>query len=142
MKMESTAMVRRGWPNEGALERAELIKAASTLVNGDWVMKQSDGTVDKTSATAASNVLCGLVVAGNGDAASAANTNKATVLWSGFTVDISNYDITPTYAPGNALMSVSGKLTLATGTNPVVGYVLDVVAVSTTETARLTVLVK
>lgn len=142
MKMEYTAMVRRGWPNEGAVETSERIKAAATLVNGDWVVKQADGTVDKAGATAATNVMCGLVISGNGDAASAANTGKAVVLWSGFVVEVSNYDTGATYAPGNALMCVSGKLTLATGTNPVVGYVLEVVAVSSTETAHLTVLVK
>jgi hypothetical protein len=142
MKMEYVAMVRRGWPNEGAVEAAEPIKVGASLKNGDWVMKQTDGTVDLTSATAANNVVCGLVIAGNFDAASAANTNLATVLWSNFVVDVSNHDTAPTYAPGNALMSVSGKLTLATGTNPVVGYVLKVVQSSATDTAHLQVLVK
>jgi hypothetical protein len=142
MKMEYTAMVRRGWPNEGALERAETIKTGVTLVNGDWVTRQADGTIDKASATKANNILCGLVIAGNGDAASAANTNKATVLWSGFIVDISNYDVAPTYAPGNPVTCQSGKVTLVVTTDPVVGYVLDVVAASATETARLSILVK
>jgi len=140
--MEAVAMIRRGWPNEGGTDRSELIKASTTLVNGDWVTKNTDGTVMLTGATAASNVLCGLVVVGNGDAASASNTNKAVVLWSNFIADISNFDTGASYAPGNALMSVSGKLTLATSTNPVVAYVLDVVALSATETAHLTILVK
>lgn len=142
MKMEYTAMVRRGWPNEGAVESTEVIKASTTLVNGDWVTKHTDGTVQLATATAANNILSGLVIAGNGDSASAANTNRATVLWSGFVVDISNYDTGASYAPGNPLMSVSGKLTLHTGTNVIVGHVLNVVAVSATETAHLTVLVK
>lgn len=152
MKMEYTAMVRRGWPNEGAVEEAAFIAAGKTLVNGDWVTKQADGTVDKTGATATG--FAGLVIAGNGDNAitvgatsysgtnSNANTNKAVVLWSNFIVDISNYDNTPVYAPGNALTSKSGKLTLATGTDPITGYVLAVVAASSTETARLQVIVK
>jgi hypothetical protein len=154
MKMEYTAMVRRGWPNEGAVEAAEVIKTGVTLVNGDWVCKQADGTVDKASATALNNVFSGLVIAGNGDNAitvgstsyagtnSNANTNKAVVLWSGFIVDVSNFDATPTYAPGNAVMTVSGKLTLWTTGNPVAGHVLAVVPGSATETARLQVLVK
>lgn len=140
MKMEAVAMVRRGWPNEGALDRAEVIKAGSTVTLGDWVAKQADGTVDLSGATASAAV--GLVVQGNGDSGSAANSGKAVVLWSGFIVDISNYDAVPTYAPGSPLTAKSGKLTLATGTDPVVGTVLDVVAASATQTAHLSVLVK
>jgi len=148
--MEAVAMVRRGWPNEGALDRAELIYAGATLVNGDWVEKQSDGTVAKSGAGA--NGYVGLVMQGNGDSGSAVNSNKAVVLWSGFTVDISNYDAVPTYVPGSPLTAKNGVLTLAavaTGAgstyvpaDPVVGVVLDVVAVGTSDTAHLTVLVK
>lgn len=151
MKMEAVAMIRRGWPNGGALEQPELIKAATTLVNGNWVVKQADGTVALSGASAVNNA--GLVVVGNGDAASAANTNKAVVLWSGFIVDVSNFDNTATYVPGDALTVKNGILTkavLSTGTtagtfvpgDPVVGHVLNVVAVSTTETAHITVLVR
>jgi hypothetical protein len=150
MKMEAVAMVRRGWPNEGALDRAETIKAGSTVSLGDWVAKQSDGTVDLSGASASNSV--GLVIQGNGDSGSAANSGKAVVLWSGFIVDVSNYDTNPTYAPGAHVTAKNGKLTLATepsGTgstyvpgDPVVGTVLDVVSVSATETAHLTVLVK
>ncbi len=142
MKMEAKAMIRRGWPNEGATDRDEVIKASTTLVNGDWVTKYTDSTVQLAGATAANNVLCGLVVSGNGDSASAANTNKAVVLWSNFVADISNYDAGATYAPGDALMVVSGAITKQTSTNPIVGYVLDVVPVSATETAHLTIIVK
>lgn len=142
MKMEAVAMIRRGWPNEGALDRAEVIKSGTTLVNGDWVYKYTDGTVDLAGATAANNALVGLVVAGNGDSASAANSNKAVVLWSGFIADISNYDTGASYAPGSPLMVVSGKVTLATGVNPVIGYVLEVVTVSATQTAHLSIIVK
>lgn len=142
MKMEYTAMIRRGWPNEGALDRAEVIKASTTLVNGDWVTKHTDNSVQLAGATASANVLVGLVVSGNGDAASAANSNKAVVLWGNFIADVSNYDTGATYAPGDSLMVVSGKVTLRTSTNPIIGHVLDVVAVSATETAHLTILVK
>ncbi len=140
--MEAVAMIRRGWPNEGALDRAETIKASTTLVNGDWVTKHTDGTVQLAGATAANNKISGLVIVGNGDAASASNTNKAVVLWGNYIADVSNYDTGATYAPGDPLMVVSGKVTLQTSTNPIVGYVLDVVTVSATETAHLTILVK
>lgn len=140
MKMEYTAMIRRGWPNEGALDRAEPIKTGANLVNGDWVAKQADGTVDKSAAAASNNV--GLVVSGNGDSASAANSKKAVVLWSGFIVDTSNY-AAGAYAPGSSVTAKNGQLALAVvGTDPVVGTVLDVYANSPTETAHLTVLVK
>jgi len=140
MKMEYTAMIRRGWPNEGALDRVEPIKAGVTLVNGDWVAKQSDGTVDKVGATATNKA--GLVVSGNGDAASAKNTNLAVVLWSGFIVDTQNY-AAGAYVPGSPVTVKNGQLALGVeGTDPIVGSVLDVVATSATETAHLTVLVK
>lgn len=140
MKMEYTAMIRRGWPNEGALDRAEVIKAATTLVNGDWVAKEADGTIAKSAAGASNKV--GLVVSGNGDAASAANSNKAVVLWSGFIVQTSNY-AAGAYVPGSPVTAKSGQLALGNGTtDPEVGYVLDVIAASATETASLVVLVK
>lgn len=159
MLMEAVAMVRRGWPNDGAVDRAEPIKASVTLQNGDWVQKYTDGTVYKSGARSgtpslAPNVPYGLVMAGNGDSASCSNTNEAVVLWSNFIVDVSNFDNTQTYAPGSAVTSVSGVLTLATlatGTgstyspgDPIVGYVLNVVAASTgynPQTAHLTVVV-
>jgi len=153
MLMEYVAMIRQGWPNGSALDRAEVIHAGSTLQNGDWVQKQSDGTVALSGATAADAV--GLVVSGNGDSASAANSGKAVVLWSGFIADISNYDPAPTYAPGSPLTAKNGILTLAavaTGTgstyvpgDPVIAKVLNVTAASTTpvaNTAHLTIVVK
>lgn len=71
--MEYTAEVLRGWPADGSRERQELIKQGSTLVNGDIVEMQVDGTVDKTSATA--NKRVGLVIRGNGDSSASANAN-------------------------------------------------------------------
>ena len=140
MKMEYTAMVRRGWPNEGALDRVEPIKAATTLVNGDWVAKEADGTVAK-SAAGASNAV-GLVVSGNGDSASAKNTNMAVVLWSGFIVQTSNY-AAGAYVPGSPVTAKNGQLALGNGTtDPEVGRVLEVVALTANDTASLIVLVK
>jgi hypothetical protein len=72
-KMEYTAEILRGWPADGARERQELIKQGSVLVNGDVVEMQTDGTVDKVSATA--NKRVGLVIRGNGDSQSSANAN-------------------------------------------------------------------
>lgn len=140
MKMEYTAMIRRGWPNEGALDRAEPIKAGATLVNGDWVAKQADGTVDKSAAAASAAV--GLVISGNGDAASAKNTNLAVVLWSNFIVQTSNY-AAGAYAPGSMVTVKSGQIALGTvGTDPELGRVLDVVAGDANNTASLVILVK
>jgi hypothetical protein len=149
MLMERVAEIIRGWPYDGSLERSELITTGSTLVNGDWVTKQADGTVDKVGATAVG--LVGLVIVGNGDSASAANAGEAVVLWS-----ISNYDGTKTYAPGAALTVKNGVITTAAATvvtgsapvtsvvlgDPIVGYVLDVVASASganPQTAHLTI---
>lgn len=73
MKLEYTAQVLRGWPADGARERAELITQGAVLVNGDVVEAQTDGTVNKVSGTA--NKRVGLVIRGNGDSASASNAS-------------------------------------------------------------------
>jgi hypothetical protein len=148
MLMERNLEIIRGWPSEGALERAETIKTGSTLNNGDVVAKQSDGTVDKVGTTAANQV--GFVFVGNGDSAAAANTNKAVVLWGNFIARTSNY-AAGAYVPGANLTAKNGQIALATAPNmsatppslgdPVIGYVLNVTAASSTETAHITFVV-
>lgn len=154
MKMERVAEVIKGWPYDGSLSRAEVIAAGVTLVNGDWVVKGADGTVAKPAgAVTTANGAVGMVVVGNGDSGSALNSNKAEVLWSSFIVKISSAGYTAgAFAPGSAVSVNAGKVvlgTLATGTGAtyapgdfMTGVVLDVVAVSATETAHITVLVK
>lgn len=137
MKMERVAEVIRGWPYDGSLDRFEPIKSGSTLVNGDWVVKQSDNTVDKAGATA--TAAAGLVVVGNGDSGSAAYTGKAVVLWGNFIVSVSNH-VAGAYVPGSPVTVKNGAINLGNGTtDPVIGYVLDVVAASATQTAHLTI---
>lgn len=137
MLMERTAEVIRGWPYDGALDRAEPITASATLVNGDWVVKQSDGTVNKSSSTATNQA--GLVVAGNGDSGSAANSNKAVVLWGNFLVRVSNYTA-GSWAPNSPVTVKSGKLAIGVpGTDPIIGWCLDVVAASSSTTANIVV---
>lgn len=151
MLMERVAEIVRGWPYDGSLDRSEPIKSGSTLVNGDWVTKQTDNTVDKVGATAVA--LAGLVVVGNGDSGSAASSGQAVVLWDNFIAKVSNYDSGETYAPGAALTVKNGILTLAAAPNmsatpptlgdPVVARVLDVVAGATglnPQTAHLVIL--
>lgn len=134
MKMEYNVQILRGWPMDGALERQETIKSGVTLVNGDWVQMQSDGTIDKVSATKTANA--GLVIRGNGDAASAAGTSgsgyvsggsgKALVLWGNF---IAQQKTATTFTRGQALTAQSGALVVGTvGTDPIIGYVLDIAA--------------
>lgn len=137
MKMDYNVEVIRGWPYDGSLDRNEPIKAGVTLTNGDWVEKQTDGSVDKVGATATNAV--GVVVQGNGDSASAVNSKRAVVLWGNFLAKVSNFDATATYAPGSKLTAKAGKLTLATGADPVVGHVLDVVTAGASQTAHLVV---
>lgn len=140
MKMERVAEITRGWPYDGALDRNEAIKASVTLVNGDWVEKQSDGTVDKTSSTKTNQA--GLVVVGNGDSGSASNSNRAVVLWGNFIARISNYTA-GSYSPGTPVTVASGKIAVGVvGTDPIIGFVLNVVAASATETAHIVVHVR
>ncbi|MNK10003.1 hypothetical protein D3C87_280130 [compost metagenome] len=126
MLMERNAEIIRGWPYDGSLDRYEPIKAGSTLVNGDWVAKQSDNTVDKSAAGASNKV--GLVIVGNGDSGSAAYAGKAVVLWGNFLAKVSNY-AAGAYAPGSPITVKAGQVALGVeGTDPIVGFVLDVVA--------------
>lgn len=136
MKMERTAEVIRGWPFDGALDLNEPIKSGVTLVNGDWVTPQSDNTVDKAGSTA--TAAAGLVVQGNGDSGSAANSNKALVLWGNFIAKISNY-AAGTYAPGDSVNVANGVIKKAGAGEAVLGTVLKVVAVSSTQTAHLVI---
>ncbi len=135
MKMERNANVERGWPYDGSLDRNEAIKTGTTLSNGDWVAKQSDNTVDLVGATKTS--AAGLVIIGNGDSGSAAYTKKAVVLWGNFIVETKNLPGGVTFTPGAALCVQNGKLQLATGADPIIGYVLDVIASSTTTDASI-----
>jgi predicted RecA/RadA family phage recombinase len=137
MLMEHVAEVLRGWPGEGALEMAMPIKAAATLVKGDVVEMQSDGTVDKVSATPSNRV--GLVVKGNGDSASASKVGMAVVLWSGYVVRVSN--AAGTITPGTKITGKSGVFTADAGSDPIVGYCIKVTAASSTETASVTIVV-
>src|SRR4051812_21927836 len=91
MKMEYTAEIIRGWPADGARERTEIVSQGATLVNGDVVSMQADGTVNKVGATKSKRV--GLVIRGNGDSASGQNamgrymtpqaTSAITATWAG-----------------------------------------------------------
>lgn len=135
MLMQYNAQIIRGWPFDGSLDRAEPIKAGVTLVNGDWVQKQADNTVDKVGATKSFNA--GLVVRGNGDSGSSANTNKATVVWGNF---IAQVQTGLTLTPGQALTVQNGALVEGTiGTDPIIGFVLDVISASAVNTASMIV---
>lgn len=143
MKMERTAEVIRGWPYDGSLNRAEPITTGATLVNGDWVVKQADGTVNAGTVSYA-NATAGLVVVGNGDSGSASNSGKAEVLWGNFIAKVSNFTA-GSYVPGAPVTVASGKIALATldtatdNGSVVIGHVLDVVAASATQTAHVVI---
>lgn len=134
MKMEYNVQIVRGWPYDGALDRAETIKTGVTLVNGDWVVKQSDNTVDKSSSSTTNTA--GLVIRGNGDSGSGSYTGKATVLWGNFIVQAKNLTSGTTYVPNGPLTVKSGKLDVGiVGTDPIIGVCLDVIASSATQDA-------
>lgn len=146
MKMEYTAEVLRGWPNEGALERVETVKSGSTLVNGDVVEMQSDGTIDKVSTT--KNFAVGLVIRGNGDSQSVvAAGNKAVVLWGNYIVRIKAVNVIGAVLVGSPVTGggagAAGKFQLATGvTDNVVGFCVKVQAASATEDAHYVIVVR
>lgn len=136
MKMERVAEIVRGWPYDGALDRHEPIKAGTTVQNGDWVEKVTGNVIDKVGASLAG--IAGLVIQGNADSASGANTGRAVVLWGNFIGKFSN--ATPgAYVPGSDVTVKNGKLALAAAGDRVVGTVLDVVASGTEQTAHIVV---
>jgi hypothetical protein len=143
--MEYDAEVVRGWPNDGALDRVETCKSTyTTPAIGDWVEKQSDGTVDLVGGTKTSKV--GMVV---GIAATTSDAkDKVVVLWSNFIVRVKSTKYkAAAYAPGSGITAGgaanSGKLDIDAGSDPVIGFVLFVqAAVSGKEDAHIVVLVK
>jgi hypothetical protein len=110
MKMEYTAEVLRGWPNEGARERTEIVSQGAILVNGDVVTLQADGTVNKVSSTKTKRA--GLVIRGNGDSGSAANAQgryatpqaitSITATWAGGLLTVTH--TAHGFATGNAVI--------------------------------------
>ena len=144
MKLEYTAQVLRGWPADGARERAELVKQGVLLVNGDIVEAQADGTVDKVGGTASRRV--GLVVRGNGDSASALNANGqfmtpqpaktiTGLTWAGgfLTATIAGHG----YAVGN-IVTVAGTVSNVNTSVVIPGtYVIDSVPTTGTFTLSL-----
>ena len=130
MKLEYTAQVLRGFPNDGARERSELIKQGSVLVNGDVVEMQSDGAIDKVSAS--TNKRVGLVIRGNGDSSSALNANGTymtpqpaktitTLAWSAgsLTVTVTGHG----YVVGN-IVTIGGTITDTNATTIPGSYVI------------------
>lgn len=135
MKMDYNVNVTRGWPNEGALDRVEVIASGQSLSNGDWVTKNSDNTISKSGASKTN--AAGLVIRGNADSGSGTYTNKATVLWGNFIAQIKNLPA-DVFTPGSSLTIQNGMVKLGTvGTDPIIGIVLDVVAASSTNDAHI-----
>jgi hypothetical protein len=116
MLMESRAEVIRGWPNDGARERNENVASGSLLNTGDLVIKQPDGSVALSTATATKRV--GLVVRGNapGQDASAANA-------------VGDFSYT---TPVTAMSGAAGvvTVTVATTSGMVVGSIVTIAGVT------------
>jgi hypothetical protein len=132
MLMTYAAEVVRGWPYDGCLDLNEPIAAGVTVSNGDWVVKKSDGTIDKifnvigTSATVGL-VAVGLVVQGNGD--------SPTTTVNGLTVGNSAQNANVPYhsvSTGAASVSTNGRAVVMWG-----NYIADL-QVSTTVAATFT----
>lgn len=136
MLMEYTAEILRGWPADGARERVEIVTQGATLVNGDVVSLQADGTVNKVSSTKTKRA--GLVVRGNGDAASAATARgrlqtpqaivSITATWAGGLLTVTQ--AAHGYASGNqvTIAATAGSTTFA---NYNATYIITVTGVNT-----------
>lgn len=130
MKMEYQAEILRGWPSDGARERVEVVSQGASLVNGDVVAMQADGTVNKVGSTKTKRA--GLVVRGNGDSASGANSYgryatpqaavSSTAVWAGGVLTFTQN--AHGYATGNSvtITATAGSSTFANynGTYPIV----------------------
>lgn len=141
MYMEYVAEILRGFPADGSLDRIEIVKQGSVLVNGDVVEMGSDGTVDKVSATASNRV--GLVIRGNGDSGSAANAQArfmtpqpakaiTAMSWSGgvLSVTVAGHG----YAKGNTVIIAGGTYT---GTDANGTYIITGITSSSVFTVAL-----
>lgn len=126
--------VLRGWPNDGAREKEELIKQGVILVASQLVSMAPDGTVDVVGSTATN--AAGLVIRGNGDSSSNLNANgqyPSTQIIGGLA-----------YGPNvtiSALTWATGVLTVTTSTNHgfVAGQAINVNgSVSDTNSTTLT----
>jgi len=138
MLMTSKINVIRGWPYDGALDLVETTRTASgvqdTLSKGDWVVKNSNGSVSKSA---------GLVVQGNGDSStysvngvtignSAMNTGKVVVLWGNFIADYQTPGGVPAgLAAGTPFTIKLGEIAAVVTTDPVIGYILGTQAAVT-----------
>lgn len=145
MKMEYNVQVERGWPYGSALDADEVIKSGASLQNGDWVVKQADGTVDKATTTATDRA--GLVVRGNADSKSGTYVGKATVLWGGFIAKVKNLPSGVTFTPGDKLTvkkngAGTAFLDVAGVSDPVIGFVLDVFASGTNSDAAIRIVIR
>lgn len=121
MLMEYTAEILRGWPADGARERVEIVTQGATLVNGDVVTLQADGTINKVGATKTKRA--GLVIRGNGDSGSAANARgrlqtpqaivSITAAWAGGLLTVTH--TAHGYASGNqvTIAATAGSSTFA-----------------------------
>lgn len=146
MKLEYTAQILRGWPADGARERAELVKQGSLLVNGDVVEMQPDGTVDKVSASVSKRV--GLVVRGNGDSSSGLNANgsymtpqpakavTAIAAWAGgaCTVTVTGHG----YATGNIVVIAAVTTSAVNGTYTVTVLTADTFSITLADPGAIT----
>jgi hypothetical protein len=147
MLMTSKINVIRGWPYDGALDLVETTRTASgvqdTLSKGDWVVKNSNGSVSKSAAATVANVAVGLVVQGNGDSStysvngvtignSAMNTGKVVVLWGNFIADYQTPGGVPAgLAAGTPFTIKLGEIAAVVTTDPVIGYILGTQAAVT-----------
>lgn len=146
--------ILRGWPNDGAMDLSETISSAATgasgLAAGNIVTVAANGTVQLCFTPQAPMGLC---VRGNNDNGSSVTSavvgelpgvygDQAVVIWGNCAFRTTVYNTASVFAPGTAVTGINGLIDVATGTQPIFGYVKSVYPASGTMPASLVIIMK
>lgn len=142
--------VLRGWPNDGSLDYNTTISASATGASGmscgNICTLDANGHAILTGTTPVQPL--GLVVRGNNDSASSVNAAlvgerpgvngaQGVVIWGNAIFRTTIYNASGSYAPGTAVTGISGVIDVASGSDPVLGYVMSVYPASGNQPASL-----
>jgi len=146
--MDYPLEVLRGWPDDGALDMSETISSAATgasgLACGNVVTVNANGQVQLCTTPVQPMGVC---IRGNNDtpSVSAATVgelpgvygDQALVIWGNMVFRTYVYNQNSTFAPGTPVTGINGVIDVATGSQPVLGYVKSVYPASGNQPASL-----
>jgi len=164
MLMSYKVEVLRGWPQDGSLDNYEKIATGETLNNGSLVRPLATGDVSGNGVTGTGvgadlGLYGGLVVVGNGDSASAAQSGKATVVWGNAIIRVDTSATSDVATAALKAAAVGTRVTVRAASNgaplqydvagavnttsgladAVVGYVKEVNAAGANSTANIVI---